>query len=112
MSGDKARSKEVKPILKNLKEAGLNKPSEGGWARTGDVEYEVALRTWEDAREPVSAAMLAAFTPLLPAWAGDLTSSERADAYDPARRHVADDPEATRLLKRPYRSPRSRWSAS
>ena len=46
--------------------------SEGGWARTGDVEYEVALRTWEDAREPVSAAMLAAFTPLLPAWAGDL----------------------------------------
>lgn len=59
---------------------------EGGWTRTGDVEYEIALRTWDDARDPIGAAMLAAFTPLLPAWSNDLTSPEQAEAYDPARR--------------------------
>ena len=61
---------------------------EGGWTRTGDAEYEVELRTWDDARDPVGAAMLAAFTPLLPAWSNDLTSRERAEAYDPARREA------------------------
>jgi D-aminopeptidase-like protein len=59
---------------------------EGRWVRTGDVEYEVALRTWDDAREPIGAAMLAAFAPLLPAWSNDLTSAARAGAYDPAKR--------------------------
>jgi D-aminopeptidase len=59
---------------------------EGGWTRTGEVEYEITLRTWDDAREPVGAAMLAGFSPLAPAWSSDLTSPEEADAYDPAKR--------------------------
>jgi hypothetical protein len=59
----------------------------GGWTRTGEVEYEVALRTWEDAREPVGAAMLAGFAPLAHAWSSELTSPENADAQDPALRN-------------------------
>jgi hypothetical protein len=59
---------------------------EGGWTRRGEVEYEITLRTWDDAREPVGAAMLAGFSPLAPAWSSDLTSPEEADAYDPAKR--------------------------
>jgi D-aminopeptidase len=58
----------------------------GGWTRTGDVEYEVELRTWDDARGPVGAAMLAAFSPILPAWSNDLTSPALADDFDPAQR--------------------------
>jgi D-aminopeptidase len=61
---------------------------EGGWTRTGEVEYEVPLRTWDDAREPVSAAMLASFSPVLLLWSNDLTSPEVADAYDPAKREA------------------------
>ena len=59
---------------------------EGGWTRTGEVEYEVALRTWEDAREPVGAAMLSAFAPFMHAWSNDLTSAEESAAYDAAKR--------------------------
>jgi D-aminopeptidase len=59
---------------------------EGGWTRTGEVEYEVPLRTWDDARGPVGAAMLASFSPVLPVWSNDLTSPELANAYDPAKR--------------------------
>ena len=59
---------------------------EGGWARAGEVEYEVALDSWRDAREPVGAAMLAAMSPLMEAWSSDLTSPERASAYDDAKR--------------------------
>jgi D-amino peptidase len=59
---------------------------EGGWRRIGDVEYEVPLRTWEDARDPIGAAMLAAFAPLAPAWSNDLTTPARADAHDPTSR--------------------------
>ena len=59
---------------------------EGGWTRTGEVEYEVALRTWDDAREPVGAAMLAAFSPFLHAWSNDLTSAGESATYDPAKR--------------------------
>lgn len=59
---------------------------DGGWTRTGEVEYEVALRTWDDAREPVGAAMLAAFSPFLHAWSNDLTSAGESAAYDPAKR--------------------------
>jgi hypothetical protein len=59
---------------------------EGGWARTGEVEYEIALDSWQDAREPVGAAMLAAFAPVLYAWSNELTSPERASAYDEAKR--------------------------
>jgi len=58
----------------------------GGWTRTGDVGYEVALRTWDDARDPIGAAMLAGFAPLLQAWSNELTSAEKAAAYDPASR--------------------------
>jgi D-aminopeptidase len=59
---------------------------QGGWTRTGEVEYEVPLRTWDDAREPVGTAMLASFSDVLPVWSNDLTSPELADAYDPAKR--------------------------
>ena len=58
----------------------------GGWTRTGEVEYEVELHTWDDAREPVGAAMLAAFAPLMDAWSNDLVSPERADDHDSTAR--------------------------
>jgi D-aminopeptidase len=64
---------------------------EGGWIRTGEVEYEVPLRTWEDAREPVGAAMLAAFSPLMHAWSSDLTSAEKSASYDAGRRDWLGD---------------------
>ena len=59
---------------------------EAGFARTGEVEYEIALDSWQDARDPVGAAMLAAFAPVLDAWSNDLTSPERASTYDQAKR--------------------------
>jgi D-aminopeptidase len=59
---------------------------DGGWRRKGDVEYEVELRTWDDARDPIGAAMLAAFAPLMHAWSNDLTSAELSAASDPAKR--------------------------
>lgn len=59
---------------------------DGGWTRTSDLGYELPLRTWDDAREPISAAMLAGFAPILSAWSNDLTSPELVDAYDPAKR--------------------------
>jgi len=59
---------------------------EGGWSRTGAVEYEVALNSWQDARGPVGAAMLAAFSPVMEAWSNDLTSAEKALAYDQVKR--------------------------
>ena len=59
---------------------------EGGWSRIGEVEYEVALHTWEDARGPLDAALLAGFSPFLDAWSNELTSPEHADAYDRALR--------------------------
>jgi D-aminopeptidase len=59
---------------------------EAGWIRTGEVEYEIELDSWQGAREPVGAAMLAAFAPILEAWSNELTSPERASAYDQAKR--------------------------
>jgi D-aminopeptidase len=59
---------------------------EGGWTRTGDVEYEIPLRGWDEARGRVGAAMLASFSPVASDWSNDLTSPELADAYDPAKR--------------------------
>ena len=59
---------------------------EAGFARTGEVEYEVALDSWHEARDPVAAAMLAAFAPVLGAWSNDLTSPDRASSYDQPRR--------------------------
>lgn len=67
---------------------------EGGFTRTGEVEYEMALDSWRDARGPVGTAMLAAFAPLLEDWSNDLTSPERADGYDQSKRerlHTAID---------------------
>lgn len=59
---------------------------EGGWAPVGEMEYELALDSWQDARDPVETAMLAAFAPVLQDWSNDLTSPERANAYDPVKR--------------------------
>ena len=58
----------------------------GGFVRTGEVEYEIELASWQDAREPVGAAMLAAMAPVLDAWSNDLTSPERASNYDQGKR--------------------------
>jgi D-amino peptidase len=58
----------------------------GGFARTGEVEYEITLDSWQDAREPVGTAMLAAFAPILEDWSNDLTSPERANFCDPGKR--------------------------
>jgi hypothetical protein len=57
-----------------------------GFTRTGEVGYEVTLDSWRDAREPVGTAMLAAFAPILEDWSNELTSTERADAYDHDKR--------------------------
>lgn len=59
---------------------------DGGWTRIADVEYEVPLRTWDEAREPIGAAMLAAFSPILSAWSNELTSPELAEAFDATKR--------------------------
>jgi D-aminopeptidase len=59
---------------------------DGGWRRTGEVEYEIPLRSWDDARDPVGVAMLAGFSDVAHVWSNALTSSELADAYDPAKR--------------------------
>ena len=58
----------------------------GGWTRAEEVEYEIALDSWQDAREPVGAAMLAAMAPVLEAWSNDLTSREIASSYDRVKR--------------------------
>jgi D-aminopeptidase len=63
---------------------------EGGWARAGDVEYEIALDSWQDARDPIGTAMLAAFAPVLEAWSNGLTSPKQASAYDQAKRELLD----------------------
>ena len=44
------------------------------------------LGTWDDARRPIGAAMLAGFATLPNVWSNDLTSAERAAAYDPTAR--------------------------
>lgn len=58
----------------------------GFFARTGEAEYQIELGSWQDAREPVGVAMLAAFAPVLDAWSNDLTSPELASSYDDAKR--------------------------
>jgi D-amino peptidase len=63
-----------------------------GWTRTSDTEFEVELRRWRDAREPLAGAMSAALAPLLPFLAGlDLTSAESARAQDPERLQELED---------------------
>src|SRR5262249_33400837 len=59
---------------------------DGGFVRTGEVEYEIQLDSWQDARKPVGAAMLAAMAPVLKAWSNELTSPGRASTYDRAKR--------------------------
>jgi hypothetical protein len=59
---------------------------DGGFVRTGKVEYEIELDSWHDARQPVGAAMLAAMAPVMEAWSNELTSPERASTYDQAKR--------------------------
>ena len=63
---------------------------EGGFTRTGEVEYEIALGSWREARDPVATAMLAAFAPILQDWSNELTSRARARTYDRAKRESLD----------------------
>ena len=56
-----------------------------GWARTGDVTFEVHLKKWADAREPLAAGMSAALAPFVPYWLGGFDSAEDAAAADQQR---------------------------
>ncbi len=56
-----------------------------GWARTGDVTFDVHFEKWADAREPLAAAMNAALTPFVPYWLGGFDSAEDAAAADQER---------------------------
>ena len=56
-----------------------------GWARTGDVTFEVQLATWADAREPLATAMNAALAPFMPYWLGGFDSATHAAEADPQR---------------------------
>ena len=60
---------------------------EGGWTRSGDVEFSSQLATWRDARELIAAAMNAALAPFLPYWLGSFDSAEAAAAADQRRVH-------------------------
>lgn len=56
-----------------------------GWSRTGDVAFEVPFAKWADVREPLAAAMSAAFVPFVPYWLGGFDSAEDAAAADEER---------------------------
>jgi len=55
-----------------------------GWRRTGEVEFAAELSGWNQAREPLAAAMGAAMAALLRYWVG-ATSAAEASSLDPAR---------------------------
>jgi hypothetical protein len=63
--------------------------ADGGWVRVGDVEYEIELEAWADARAPIDAAMGAAITPVLPFWIGAFDNADGAATADPSRVAVA-----------------------
>jgi D-aminopeptidase len=56
-----------------------------GWARTGDVTFEVPFTKWADVREPLAASMSAALAPFLPYLLGGFDSAEHAAAADQKR---------------------------
>src|SRR5512146_1852183 len=56
-----------------------------GWARSGDVTFEVHFGLWADVREPLAAAMNGALVPFLPYWLGGFDSAEAAAAADHER---------------------------
>jgi hypothetical protein len=57
---------------------------DAGWTRVGEVEFSVDLLSWQDAREPLGAAMNAALAPLMPYWLGGFASAEAAAGVDRA----------------------------
>ena len=61
-----------------------------GWARTGDVTFEVHLETWADAREPLAAAMSAALAPFIPYWLGGFDSAEARGGGRPGTRRATE----------------------
>jgi D-aminopeptidase len=56
-----------------------------GWARTGDVTFDVRFKTWSEVREPLATAMTAALAPFLPYWLGGFASAEDAATADQER---------------------------
>jgi D-amino peptidase len=56
---------------------------EAGWRRSGDREFEIELRDWRESRDPLNAAMAAAFAGFGRVWSEDLTSKEAIAAHDP-----------------------------
>jgi D-aminopeptidase len=59
--------------------------TDGGWTRSGEVEFSAHLRTWREAREPLAVAMNAALAPFLPYWLGSFESAEEAATADQER---------------------------
>ena len=57
---------------------------DAGWSRVGEVEFSVELVSWQDAREPLAAAMSAALAPFMPYWLGGFASAEAAAGVDRA----------------------------
>ena len=56
-----------------------------GWARTGDVTFDVHFEKWADAREPLAAAQSAALAPFVPYWLGGFVCADDAAAADQER---------------------------
>jgi D-aminopeptidase len=56
-----------------------------GWARIGDVSFEVRFKEWADTRDPLAAAMSAALAPFVPYWLGGFDSAEDAARADQGR---------------------------
>jgi hypothetical protein len=56
-----------------------------GWARTGDVSFEIQLETWAEAREPIATAVSAALAPFMPYWLGGFDSADDAAEADQER---------------------------
>lgn len=56
-----------------------------GWERNGEVEFTARLRTWDEARPLIAAAMDAAMIPFLPHWLGSFDSATDAAAADQER---------------------------
>jgi D-amino peptidase len=59
--------------------------ADGGWTRVSELEFEVDLERWSDARKPLDAAMNASFAPFLPYWQTGFDSGEDAAGADQDR---------------------------
>jgi D-amino peptidase len=56
---------------------------QAGWRRSSDREFEIELGDWRASRDPLNAAMAAAFVEFGRDWSNDLTSRDAIAAHDP-----------------------------